>query len=90
MSATQATHEITFDDLSKLTDREIQLMLREVDTKDLYAAWKNWCEEQGRDHPGTAQTFGRDLRASIPSLKTSQPRDEAGDRYRLYQGVTLK
>ncbi len=45
MSATQATHEITFDDLSKLTDREIQLMLREVDTKDLAVALKGATKE---------------------------------------------
>ena len=45
MSATQAPHEITFDDLSKLTDREIQLMLREVDTKDLAVALKGATKE---------------------------------------------
>ena len=45
MSATQATHEITFDDLSKLTDREIQLMLREVATKDLAVALKGATKE---------------------------------------------
>ena len=30
----------TFDDIARLTDREIQLILREVDTKDLAVALK--------------------------------------------------
>ncbi|OGG51815.1 MAG: hypothetical protein A3F84_00760 [Candidatus Handelsmanbacteria bacterium RIFCSPLOWO2_12_FULL_64_10] len=30
----------TFDDIARLTDREIQLILREVDTKDLATALK--------------------------------------------------
>lgn len=28
-----------------------------------------WCAAQGRDHAGTVQTFGRDLRAAVPGLK---------------------
>ena len=38
--------------------------------------------------PGTAQTFGRDLRAAVPGLNVIQPRED-GDRLRLYQGVGL-
>ena len=38
-----------------------------IDT--VFVAWKTWCEEQGRDHPGTKQSFGRDLRAALPGLK---------------------
>jgi P4 family phage/plasmid primase-like protien len=61
----------------------------EVDCSRLYAEWRDWCEEQGRDKPGTKQTFGRDLRAAVPALRVTQPRD--GDtRLRMYQGVTLK
>ena len=29
--------------------------------KDLFAAWRAWCEETGRKDHGTEQTFGRDL-----------------------------
>jgi putative DNA primase/helicase len=29
---------------------------------------------QGRDHPGTVQSFGRDLRAAVPALEVIQPR----------------
>ena len=34
-----------FDDIAKLTDREIQMVLREVDTKDLAVALKGGSEE---------------------------------------------
>jgi putative DNA primase/helicase len=44
----------------------------------LYEAWQRWCEQQGRDHPGTKQTFGRDLGAALPGLSTRQPRGTDG------------
>jgi putative DNA primase/helicase len=55
----------------------------------LFDAWCEWCKAQGRDHPGTAQSFGRDLRAVIPGVKVIQPRD-GEDRSRFYQGLRLK
>ena len=60
-----------------------------ISTGDLYAAWSSWCHDHGRDHRGTAQTFGRDLSAAIPGLKTTQPR-EGGERVRRYAGVRLR
>jgi putative DNA primase/helicase len=55
----------------------------------LYQSWKMWCDGAGRKEHGTKQTFGRDLKATIPSLRTTQPRD--GDsRSRSYEGVGLK
>jgi putative DNA primase/helicase len=60
-----------------------------VEINRLFKSWTEWCTGQGRDHPGTAQSFGRDLRAAIPGLKVSQPRDGA-DRLRFYQGIGLK
>jgi putative DNA primase/helicase len=60
-----------------------------VEINRLFKSWSEWCTGQGRDHPGTAQSFGRDLRAAIPGLKVSQPRDGA-DRLRFYQGIGLK
>jgi putative DNA primase/helicase len=60
----------------------------EVSAKDLFDAWKDWCESNGH-RPGSAQSFGRDLRAVIPHLKVRRPR--TGDsRERWYQGVALK
>jgi putative DNA primase/helicase len=53
---------------------------------DLYAAWRQWCTEQGRDHPGTVQQFGRDLRGAVPGISIHQCTD--GRRY--YSGISLK
>src|SRR6266508_3749769 len=39
----------------------------------LWAAWKGWCDDQSQ-RPGTKQTFGRDLRAAVPRLGVSRPR----------------
>ena len=55
----------------------------------VFGAWKTWCEAQGRDHAGSVQSFGRDLRAAVPALKTAQPR-EGDARVRAYQGLRLK
>lgn len=60
-----------------------------ISTADLFAAWCAWCRDNGRDHSGTSQTFGRDLSAVIAGLKTSQSR-EGGERVRKYEGVRLR
>ena len=59
-----------------------------VDVEEIFRAWKTWCDKQGRDHSGTKQSFGRDLRSAIPELKMRQtgPRQ---DRERAYQGLRL-
>jgi hypothetical protein len=36
-----------------------------IDVDLIFGAWRTWCEEQGRDHPGTKQLFGRDLHPTI-------------------------
>ena len=62
-----------------------------VECEVLYEAWVRWCGEQHRDHPGTIQTFGRDLRAVVPDLNITQLRDpKTGKRLRYYQGVALQ
>lgn len=57
-----------------------------VSVDDLWAAWKAWAEDQSQHH-GTKQTFGRDLRAVVPGLHVSRPRD--GEHKRAYVGLTL-
>jgi putative DNA primase/helicase len=52
---------------------------------DLHAAWARWCLENGRDHPGTVQSFGRDLAAAVPSVRTR--RNHATGRF--VEGVQL-
>jgi len=71
-----------------LRDRCVIAPGRSVAVTRLFEVWCGWCSEQGRDKPGTAQTFGRDLRAVVPGLNVIQPRED-GDRLRLYQGVGL-
>jgi putative DNA primase/helicase len=61
-----------------------------VAVEHLFEGWKVWCASQNRDHPGNAQSFGRDLRTALPDLKIIQPRQEDGGRTRLYDGVGLK
>ena len=62
----------------------------EVLCATLYAAWKSWAEDNGH-RTGSVQTFGRNLRAVLPGLRTVRPRDADGDeRQRRFQGVSLK
>jgi putative DNA primase/helicase len=56
---------------------------------ELFKAWKAWCEDQGRDHPGTKVSFGRQLSAAFSGVKRSQPRD-SGTRLNLYSGIRLR
>lgn len=61
-----------------------------VGITDLFSDWRSWCETHGREHPGTQQTFGRDLRAAVPQVKVSQPRGADGSRERFYAGIGLR
>ena len=63
---------------------------RFVEISRLYEVWCGWSKEQGRDRPGTAQVFGRDLRAVVPGIKVVQPRDDYDRRHRQYAGIGLK
>lgn len=60
-----------------------------VSRDGLIEAWKRWCKDNGRDHPGTSATFGRNLNAQIPGLGQSRPR-VSGERTRFYEGLRLK
>lgn len=56
---------------------------------DLFAAWRTWCEANGRKEAGTIQTFGRDLLAALPQIRRVRP--QVGDeRYRGYEGIGLR
>ena len=62
----------------------------EIVCASLFEHWRRWCETQGRDHPGTLPTFGRDLRAAVPGLTVVQPRLDDGSRERRYSGLKLR
>ena len=54
----------------------------------LYQAWCDWCRQQGREHTGTLQSFGRDLHAAAPSIRVVHPPAKAGQtRTRAYEGI---
>jgi putative DNA primase/helicase len=59
-----------------------------VSQRDLFEAWQRWCHENGRDKPGTAQTFGRNVRATLPWIKTRQL-GERGHQERCWEGLLL-
>jgi phage/plasmid-associated DNA primase len=60
----------------------------EIAVADLFAVWREWCELNGH-RAGSVQSFGRDLRAVIPTIRVSQPRVDGG-RERYFQGVRLQ
>ena len=61
-----------------------------VECEVLYGAWTRWCDVQHRDYKGTIQSFGKDLRAVVPDIEVTQPRDpRTGERLRYYQGLGL-
>ena len=57
-----------------------------IDT--LFEAWARWCAKNGKDS-GTIQTFGRDLQATVPTLRVCRPRD-GEKRQRVYEGISLQ
>ncbi len=46
----------------------------------LFDAWLAWCRDQNRDHPGTKENFGKDIRAACRDCGMKQPRTEDGRR----------
>jgi putative DNA primase/helicase len=61
-----------------------------VSLDDLYRVWCWWCEEQGRDKPGTKAIFGRNLKAAIPEIRVVKTRTDNGGRERYYAGIKIK
>jgi len=53
---------------------------------DLYRAWKQWCEQDGRTITSHKHIFGRDLAAAVPGVIR---RRGAGD-VPFYEGIDLK
>ncbi len=62
---------------------------RRVECQHLFDVWAEWAKANGRREPGTSQTFGRDLRAVLPGIKTTRPRTD-DDRNRVYEGIALR
>ena len=59
---------------------------RRADLDQVYAAWKEWCDSEGRSKPGTRQSFGRDLRAAVPGMR----RKRGTGNVPFYEGIAVK
>ena len=60
----------------------------EVAVDLIYGSYKTWCEDN--EHPkASKQIFGRDLRAAVPSVRKTRPRDDKHSRHHVYSGVRL-
>jgi len=61
---------------------------KQVKKDDLYAAWKAYCLENGKDHPGDNALFGRNLMAAVNGVRAYRS-DRAGERTQYYAGIEL-
>jgi len=64
---------------------------KEIAIDDMYIAYKSWAEQNGHAKKSKS-TFGRDLRAAVPSISRKRPRDQSGEatRPRHYVGIDLQ
>lgn len=88
VDAFEELHELVSPIRAFLADRCILHPGKTVDAGELFRAWREWCQEQGRDHHGSVQSFGRDLRAAVPLIVRHARTGET--RNRLYEGIGLK
>lgn len=59
-----------------------------VERSELYAAYRSWAEAKGRQRIEDEAAFGRGLRAAVPSVQNTRPR-EGGERLNRYSGIEL-
>jgi putative DNA primase/helicase len=59
-----------------------------VEISHLFDVWCVWCRTQGRDHPGSVQSFGQALHSVIPSVVVRKM-GARGNQIRVYDGVKL-
>ena len=59
-----------------------------VRVTELYREWKKWCSDNGQE-AGSAQNFGKIIRAAVPQLIDERPRENDGSRYRAYRGIGI-
>lgn len=57
----------------------------------LYQAWRDWCQDNGYQHPGSKQEFGKALRSALPAIQDARPwRTTDPRRPRIYRGIRLR
>lgn len=71
-----------------LRDRTTVKADGEIEREQLFAAWRCWASENGH-YSGSQASFGRDLHAAAPYVKTVNKRIGGGKRTRHYIGLVL-
>jgi putative DNA primase/helicase len=61
----------------------------QIRCEELYRAWKDWCDTNGRENPGASNVFARNLHAAMPWLKTKRDRT-LKSAPRSWQGIRIK
>lgn len=61
----------------------------QTETGELFHAYLDWCQTEGRKHTPTGEQFGRDLRANAAIDVTQRRNKLTGVRKRYYVGVKL-
>jgi len=84
--AVQELEDLASPVLAFVRDRCVIKVGTRVWVDNLYAAWKSWCEQDGRTIVTNKQTFGRDLAAAVAGVVR---RRGAGD-VPFYDGISLK
>lgn len=72
-----------------VTDRCVVVPGAEIECSVLFDDWTKWVNEQGRDHAGSVQMFGRNLAAAYPGVEVVLHR-AGGYRGRYYSGIRLR
>jgi putative DNA primase/helicase len=85
----EALDELGSPEKTFLRDRCQVRVGASVSQKTLFDAWRQWCQENGRDNPGTTQIFGRNLRAALPAGVVERRVGERGRQERTWVGLEL-
>jgi putative DNA primase/helicase len=88
LEAIVALHDAVSPISAFLRDRCMRGPEYEVPVDRLYEVWREWCLEQGRDHPGPKSTFAKNLHSVAPEVRKSRPRID-GTRGYVYVGIGL-
>jgi len=59
-----------------------------VSTEDLFKLWRAWGMDNGIQHAGTAQNFGKSVRAALPYV-TMKQRGSRGEQKKVWWGIRL-
>lgn len=61
----------------------------EIPIKTLFLAWKEWCQENNREHVGDVHGFGKNIRAAVPGITRKSMRTD-GRPTHGYVGIGLR